>query len=56
MPFLKHVQILSLLPRSWKYKKVMDIFRCTRHAATAAHQMYDDEVYLLKNDQEPTIR
>ena len=56
MPFLKQVQILSLLPRSWKYKKVMDIFGCTRHAATAAHQMYDDEVYLLKNDQEPAIR
>ena len=56
MPFLEQVQILSLLPRSWKYEKVMDIFECTRHTVTAAHQMYDDEEYLLKNDQEPAIR
>ena len=56
MPFLEQLQILSLLPSSWKYEKVMDIFGCTRHAVTAAHQMYDDEAYLLKNDQEPAIR
>ena len=56
MPFLEQVQIFSLLPRSWKYEKVMDIFGCTPHAVTAVHQMYDDEEYLLKNDQEPTIR
>ena len=56
MPFLEQVQILSLLPRSWKYEKVMDIFGCTQHAVTAAHQMYDGEEYLLKNDQEPAIR
>ena len=34
----------------------MNILGCTRHAVTAAHQMYDNEEYLLKNDQEPTIR
>ena len=56
MPFLEQVQILSLLPRSWKYEKVMYIFRCTRHTITSAHQMYDDEEYLLKNDQELAIR
>ena len=56
MPFLEQVQILSLLSRSWKYEKVMGIFGCTRHAVTAAHQMYDDEEYLLKNDQGPAIR
>ena len=56
MPFLEQVQVLSLLPRSRKYEKVMDIFGCTRHAVTAAHQMYDDEEYLLKNDQESAIR
>ena len=55
IPFLEQIQILSLLLRSWKYEKVTDIFGCTRHAVTAAHQMYDDEEYLLKNDQEPAI-
>ena len=34
----------------------MDIFGCTRHDITAAHQMYDDEEYLLKNDQGSAIR
>ena len=34
----------------------MDRFRCTRYAVIEAHQMYDDEEYLLKNDQEPAIR
>ncbi|CAF4788802.1 unnamed protein product, partial [Rotaria sp. Silwood2] len=42
--------------RSWKYEKVMSTFGCTRHAITAAHQMYDDEEYLLNKDQEPVIR
>ena len=34
----------------------MDIFGCTRHAVKTAHQMYDDEEYILNRDQEPTIR
>ncbi|CAF4565429.1 unnamed protein product [Rotaria sp. Silwood2] len=42
--------------RSWKYEKVMSTFGCTRHAITAARQMYDDEEYLLNKDQEPVIR
>ncbi|CAF1620938.1 unnamed protein product [Adineta ricciae] len=56
MPFIEQVRILSLLPRSWKYEKVMSLFGCTRHAVTAAHQMHDDEEYLLNKDQEPAIR
>ena len=56
MPFIEQVRILSLSPRSWKYEKVMSLFGCTRHAVTAAHQMHDDEEYLLNKDQEPVIR
>ena len=56
MPFIDQVRLLSLLPRSWKYEKVMNIFGCTRHAVTAAHQIYDNEEYLLNKDQEPAIR
>lgn len=56
MPFIDQVRILSLLPRSWKYEKVMSIFGCTRHAVKAAHHMQDDEEYILDKDQEPAIR
>ena len=56
MPFIEQVRLLSLLPRSWKYEKVMNIFGCTRHAVTAAHQMHDDEEYVLNRNQEPVIR
>ena len=56
MPFIEQVRLLSLLPRSWKYEKVMNIFGCTRHAVTAAHQMHDDEEYVLNRDQESVIR
>ncbi|CAF2059693.1 unnamed protein product [Rotaria magnacalcarata] len=56
MPFIDQVRLLSLLPRSWKYEKVMDIFECTRHAVKVAHQMYDDEKYILNRDQELTLR
>ena len=56
MPFIDQVRILSLLPRSWKYEKVMSIFGCTRHAAKAAHEMYDDEEYILNRDHEPATR
>ena len=55
MSFIDQVRILSLLPRSWKYEKVMSIFGCTRHAVKAAHQMHDDEQYILHRDQEPAI-
>ena len=34
----------------------MSIFGCSRHAVKAAHQMYDDEEYILNRDQEPTTR
>ncbi|CAF1618434.1 unnamed protein product, partial [Rotaria magnacalcarata] len=56
MPFIDQVRLLSLLPHSWKYEKVMDIFECTRHAVKVAHQMYDDEKYILNRDQELTLR
>ena len=56
MSFIDQVRILSLLPRSWKYEKVMSIFGCTRHAVKAARQMYDDAEYILNRDQEPAIR
>ncbi|CAF4560924.1 unnamed protein product [Rotaria sp. Silwood2] len=56
MPFIEQIRLLSLLPHSWKYEKVMNIFGCTRHAVTTAHQMSDDQEYLLNKDQELTIR
>ena len=54
--FIDQVRILSLLPRLWKYEKVMSIFGGTRHGVKAAHQMYDDEEYILNRDQEPATR
>ena len=56
MPFIDQVRILSLLPCSWKYEKVISIFGCTWHAVKAAHQIYDDAEYILNRDQEPAIR
>lgn len=56
MPFVEQVRLLSLLPRSWKYEKVINISECTRHAVTTAHRMHDDEEYLLNGNQEPAIR
>ena len=55
-PFIEQVRLLSILPRSWKYEKVMNIFGCTRHAVVVAHRMRDDEEYLLNKDQEVNIR
>lgn len=56
MTFIDQVRVLSLLPRSWKYEKVMEMFGCTRHAVTVARRMHDDKEYLLGKDQEPVIR
>ncbi|CAF3012691.1 unnamed protein product [Rotaria sp. Silwood2] len=56
IPFIDQVRILSLLPRPWKCEKVMSIVGCTRHAVKAAHQMYDDEEYILNRDQKSTVR
>ena len=51
IPFIDQVRLLSLLPRSCKYEKVIDIFGCTRRAVGTAHQMHDDEECTLKRDQ-----
>ena len=34
----------------------MSIFGCTRHAVKGAHQIYDEEEYILNRDQQPAIR
>ena len=56
LPFIEQVRLLSLLPRSWKYEKAMNVFGCSRHAVTAAHRMRDDEAYLFNRDQQSDIR
>ena len=50
MPFNEQVRLISLLPRSWSYAKIMEIFECSRYAVVTAHSMYDDEQYLLTRD------
>jgi hypothetical protein len=55
-PFTDQVRLLSLLPRSWKYETVTQIFGASRHAIKAAHKMYDDQKYILENDTKPCIR
>ena len=54
--FVDRVRLLSSLPRSWKYDNVMSMFGCTRHAVKIAHQMHDDQEYILNRDQESAIR
>lgn len=56
LPFVEQVRLLSLLPRAWKYEKVMEIFVCTRHAIKTAHRMRDDNEYMLNIEKEPIIR
>ena len=56
MPFNEQVRLLSLLPRSWHYDKIMNIFGCSRQAIAAAHRMHDDKEYLLNREEEPSIR
>ena len=56
MPFDEQVRLLSLLPRSWQYDKIMNIFGCSRQAIAAAHRMHDDKEYLLNREEEPSIR
>ncbi|CAF4058673.1 unnamed protein product [Rotaria magnacalcarata] len=41
MLFIEQVRLLSLLPRSWKYEKIMEIFGRSKHAVKAAHKMHD---------------
>ena len=56
MPFDEQVRLLSLLPRSWQYDKIMNIFGCSRQAIAAAHRMRDDKEYLLNREEEPSVR
>ena len=54
--FDEQVRLLALLPRSWRYDKIMSIFDCSRQAIAAAHRMHDDKEYLLNREEEPSIR
>lgn len=56
MPFVEQVRLLSLLPRSWYYEKIMQIFSCSRHMVKTAHRMHDENEYMLNRDKEPAIR
>ena len=56
MPFDEQVRLLSLLPRSWQYDKIMNIFGCSRQAIATAQRMHDDKEYLLNREEEPSIR
>ena len=56
MPFDEQIRLLSLLPRSWQYDKIINIFGCSRQAIAAAHRMHDDKEYLLNREEEPSIR
>lgn len=56
MPFIEQVRLLSMLPRSWNYEKIIEGFGCSRHAIKIAHRMYDEQEYMLKRDDEPSIR
>ena len=56
MPFIEQVRLLSLVPRSWSYEKIMEVFQWSRHAIKIAHRMHDEQEYMLKREIEPTIR
>ena len=56
VPFMEQVQLLSLLPRSWNYEKMMEIFGCSQHAIKAAHRMHETQEYIMKRYSEPSIR
>ncbi|CAF3282448.1 unnamed protein product [Rotaria sp. Silwood2] len=56
MSYIEHVRLLLLLPRSWSYEKIMELFGCSGHAIKIAHRMYDERQYVLARDSEPSIR
>ncbi|CAF5046094.1 unnamed protein product [Rotaria magnacalcarata] len=56
MLFIEQVRLLSLLPRSWKYEKIMEIFGRSKHAVKAAHKMHDAQQYIFKENTEQSIR
>ena len=55
IPFDEQVRLLSLLPRSWRYDKIMNSFGCSGLAIAAAHRMHDDKEYLLNREEETSI-
>lgn len=56
MPFVEQVRLLSLLPRSWSYEKIMEVFFCTRHAIKTGRQLQDDNERVLRLEKEPAVR
>ena len=56
MPFMEQVRLLSMLPRSWEYQKVIEIFGVSRHAIKEAHKMSDMQEYRLNEKTEKGIR
>ncbi|CAF5168288.1 unnamed protein product, partial [Rotaria magnacalcarata] len=56
MPFIEQIRLLSLLRRSWKYEKIMEIFGSSKHAVKAAHKMHDAQQYIFKQNNEQSIR
>ncbi|CAF4064817.1 unnamed protein product [Rotaria magnacalcarata] len=56
MPFIEQIRLLSLLRRSWKYEKIMEIFGSSKHAVKAAHKMHDAQQYIFKQNTEQSIR
>ena len=56
IPFDEQVRLLSLLPRSWRYDKIMNTFGCSGPAIAAVHRMHDDKKYLLNTEEETPIR
>ena len=56
IPFDEQVRLLSLLPSSWRYDKLMNTFDCSGPAIAATHRMHDDKEYLLNREEETPIR
>ncbi len=56
MPFIEQVRLLSMLPRSWEYDKIIDSFGASRHAIKEAHKMYDAQQYVFEEENEKGIR
>ena len=54
--FIEQARLVSLILRSWSYKKIIDITKCSRHAIETAHRMHNEQEYLLKRDSEPSVR
>ena len=56
IPFDEQVQLLSLLPQSWRYDKITNTFGCSGPAIAAVHRMHDDKECLLNREEEAPIR